>query len=103
MKPSTEEQRGVLKRKLLRSKPGVGHERFDLKERTEAHHNVGRMKGGRCGSSRLEGLLGASVRRGGVVVVTRGRCRWSMVEKSWAEEAVCRQLMHVIKTEARPL
>ena len=73
------------------------------RERKEAHQNVGRMKGGRCGSSRREGLLGASVRRGGVVVVTRGRCRWSMVEKSWAEEAVSRQLMHVIKAVSRPL
>ena len=40
--------------------------------------------------------------RGGVVGLTRGEFR-SMVKTSWAEEAVCRQLMHVIKTESRPL
>jgi len=39
---------------------------------------------------------------GGVVGLTRGEFR-SMVKTSWAEEAVCRQLMHVIKTESRPL
>jgi len=29
--------------------------------------------------------------------------RGTLVKTSWAEEAVCRQLMHVIKTESRPL
>jgi hypothetical protein len=39
-------------------------------------------------SIKFMGLLGASVRRDGVMVVTRRRCRWSMVKKSWEEEAV---------------
>ena len=47
-------------------------------------------------------LVCPSVWRGGVVVLTRGKFR-SMVKTSWAEEAVYRKLMHVIKAESRPL